>query len=79
MDGTAHRMAPDDGDWWAADVPGPGAGVDYRFRLDGGDLLPDPRSPWQPAGVSGPSRGYDHARVRLDRREAGGASRCRAR
>ena len=62
VDGNAHRMAPDDGDWWVADLPGPGpgAGVDYSFRLDGGDWLPDPRSPWQPAGVSGPSRGYAH-------------------
>ena len=57
---TAHRMAPDDGDWWVADLPGPGAGGDYSYRLDGQEWLPDPRSPWQPAGVSGPSRGYDH-------------------
>ncbi|HEX3493056.1 MAG TPA: malto-oligosyltrehalose trehalohydrolase [Streptosporangiaceae bacterium] len=57
---TAHRMAPDDGDWWVADLPGPLAGVDYSFRLDGQEWLPDPRSRWQPAGVSGPSRGYDH-------------------
>jgi malto-oligosyltrehalose trehalohydrolase len=53
----SHPMAPDDGGWWAADVPGP----DYAFRLDGGDPLPDPRSAWQPAGVRGPSRRYDHA------------------
>ena len=58
--GTPHRMAPDDGDWWVADLPEAGTGADYSFRLDGGDWLPDPRSPWQPAGVSGPSRGYDH-------------------
>jgi maltooligosyltrehalose trehalohydrolase len=53
-------MAPDDGDWWVADLPGPLAGVDYSYRLDGKEWLPDPRSLWQPAGVSGPSRGYDH-------------------
>ena len=58
--GAPHRMAPDDGDWWVADLPEAGTGADYSFRLDGGDWLPDPRSPWQPAGVSGPSRGYDH-------------------
>ena len=52
-------MAPDDGDWWVADLTGPGAGVDYSFRLDGQEWLPDPRSRWQPAGVAGPSRGYD--------------------
>ena len=45
----------DDG-WWEADVPAVGAGGDYAFVLDGGDPLPDPRSPWQPYGVHGPSR-----------------------
>jgi malto-oligosyltrehalose trehalohydrolase len=58
--GVRHPMAPQDDDWWAADVPGAGPGTDYSFRLDGGDLLADPRSPWQPQGVSGPSRRYDH-------------------
>jgi malto-oligosyltrehalose trehalohydrolase len=53
-------MAPQPDDWWAADLPGAGGGTDYSFRLDGGDLLADPRSPWQPQGVQGPSRRYDH-------------------
>jgi maltooligosyltrehalose trehalohydrolase len=47
--------------WWSADVPGVAAGIDYGFRLDGGELLPDPRSPRQPSGINGPSRTYDHA------------------
>src|SRR5690349_10675665 len=43
--------------WHHAEVP---AGeIDYAFRLDGGDPLPDPRSPWQPHGVHGPSRTFD--------------------
>ena len=47
--------------WWQADV----AEVsDYAFRIDGGDPLPDPRSRWQPAGVNGPSRTYDHGAFR---------------
>jgi maltooligosyltrehalose trehalohydrolase len=62
VDGGAYAMAPQDGDWWAADVPGAAAGADYAFRLDGGDLLADPRSPWQPQGVRGPGRLYDHGR-----------------
>jgi len=37
------------------------AGVDYAFSLDGGEPLPDPRSPWQPRGIEGPSRVIDHA------------------
>jgi malto-oligosyltrehalose trehalohydrolase len=62
VDGGSYLMAPQDDDWWAADVPGAAAGTDYSFRLDGGDLLADPRSPWQPRGVRGPSRRYDHGR-----------------
>ena len=30
-------------------------GTRYRYRLDGGDELPDPASRWQPDGVHGPS------------------------
>ncbi len=36
------------------------AGDDYSFVLDGGAARPDPRSPWQPHGVHGPSRAVDH-------------------
>ena len=35
-------------------------GTDYRFVLDGGPPLPDPRSAWQPEGIDGPSRVVDH-------------------
>jgi len=34
---------------------------DYWLSLDGGPLLPDPRSEHQPAGIEGPSRRVDHA------------------
>ena len=54
-------MRLEDGGWWAAEVPEAVAGVDYAFRLDRGEATPDPRSPWQPAGVHGPSRVVDHA------------------
>jgi malto-oligosyltrehalose trehalohydrolase len=47
--------------WWSADVPDAAAGTDYGFRLDGGELLPDPRSPRQPSGINGPSRTYDQS------------------
>ncbi|MBV9410654.1 MAG: malto-oligosyltrehalose trehalohydrolase, partial [Acidimicrobiia bacterium] len=47
--------------WWWAEVASLAPGQDYRFSLDGGDPMPDPRSPWQPAGVHGPSRVVDHA------------------
>ncbi len=49
------------GGWWETSEPLllP-AGTDYGFVLDGADALPDPRSPWQPRGVHGPSRTVDH-------------------
>ncbi|MFU8852501.1 DUF3459 domain-containing protein [Micromonospora sp. SL1-18] len=57
------RRGPDG--WWRAEVPGTGPGTDYAFLLDDDERpLPDPRSPWQPAGVPGPSRRYDHAAFR---------------
>ena len=34
--------------------------AEYAFSLDGGPPRPDPRSPWQPSGVHGPSRLVDH-------------------
>ena len=37
-------------------------GADYAFVLDGQGPFPDPRSPWQPGGVHGPSRHFDAAR-----------------
>jgi maltooligosyltrehalose trehalohydrolase len=58
--GTRHPMARDAGGWWHARVPAAGTGTDYAFRIDGGDPRPDPRSPWQPRGVAGPSRTVDH-------------------
>ncbi|MDG4839001.1 malto-oligosyltrehalose trehalohydrolase [Micromonospora sp. WMMD967] len=57
---TDHEMNAAADGWWQVDVPD--AGPDYSFLLnDDETALPDPRSPWQPAGVHGPSRRYDHA------------------
>lgn len=58
--GGRTPMVPDgDRGWHRAEVDGVGPGDDYRFVVDG-DALPDPRSPWQPDGVHGPSRLVDH-------------------
>jgi maltooligosyltrehalose trehalohydrolase len=46
--------------WWSARVETQ-PGATYGFSLDGGEVLPDPRSPWQPDGVHGPSRLVDHS------------------
>jgi maltooligosyltrehalose trehalohydrolase len=63
--GAEHDMQRHDDGWWHADVPGAGTGSDYAFLIDGHDgPLPDPRSLWQPEGVHGPSRVYDHSAFR---------------
>ena len=52
--GDGDETASGDGDDAASAV------VDYAFVLDGAEpALPDPRSPWQPHGVHGPSRTFD--------------------
>jgi maltooligosyltrehalose trehalohydrolase len=48
-------MERDRNGWWRAEEHH----GEYRFVVDG-DPLPDPRSPWQPAGVGGPSHTLDH-------------------
>ncbi len=60
--GVRHPMSARTGGWWVAEVPGAGHGTDYRFRIDGGEPLPDPRSRRQPEGIFGPSRVYEHDR-----------------
>ena len=46
--------------WYELQGERVGANDDYAFVLDGGAPRPDPRSPWQPQGVHGPSRAVDH-------------------
>ena len=58
--GREVPMRPRSGGWWASSVNGAGPGTDYSFRVDGGPARPDPRSPFQPEGIDGPSRVVDH-------------------
>ncbi|MCO5969260.1 malto-oligosyltrehalose trehalohydrolase [Actinoallomurus soli] len=61
--GSRHAMTrADRPGWWTADVGAEGGEQDYGFVLDGDGPFPDPRSPWQPHGVHGLSRTYDHGR-----------------
>ena len=53
--GARERMEPAAAGWWVSPVPLQ-PGTDYAFCLDGGPPRPDPRSPWQPAGVHAHSR-----------------------
>jgi maltooligosyltrehalose trehalohydrolase len=60
-DGTAVRMRESAG-WWEAVA----SCTDYGFSLDDGPVRPDPRSAWQPHGVHGLSRVYDHSSFAWD-------------
>ncbi|KAE8763263.1 malto-oligosyltrehalose trehalohydrolase [Georgenia thermotolerans] len=58
-DAREPMTAAERGWWRSARELAPG--TDYAFAVDGGEPRPDPRSPWQPAGVHGPSRTFDAA------------------
>ena len=60
IDDERLAMEPSERGWHRLDHEVP-AGTDYRFSLDGAEAFPDPRSPWQPQGVHGPSRTLDHS------------------
>ncbi len=47
--------------WFEAVVPSARAGTLYRYRIDGGQLVPDPASRFQPQDVDGPSEVIDAA------------------
>lgn len=64
-----YPMSPGENGWWITELPISESNADYTFVLDGGQPLPDPRSPWQPHGIDGPSRLIDHnAFPRTDQR-----------
>lgn len=61
LDDSTHEMSMDEHGWWTATVEAATRGTRYRFRVDGEGPFPDPRSPWQPEGVHGPSESVDHS------------------
>ncbi len=50
--------------WWSGELNEPTTRTDYAFSIDGGEPLPDPRSPSQPNGPFGFSRPVDHSRFK---------------
>ena len=60
INGDLFGMTPADSGWWRAEVALAKISIDYGFVVDGGEPLPDPRSPWQPSGIHGLSRTLDH-------------------
>ena len=57
----SYPLQPAERGWWSGDIDEAKPGTDYWLVIDGGDPIPDPRSPFQPLGVHGPSRLIDHA------------------
>ncbi|MEW6324253.1 MAG: malto-oligosyltrehalose trehalohydrolase [Nitrospirota bacterium] len=66
LDGDARTvpLSPEENGYFSATAPGVGAGVLYRYRLDGGGSFPDPCSRFQPQGPHGPSLVVDPAAYR---------------
>jgi maltooligosyltrehalose trehalohydrolase len=58
--GNVSEMTKLERGWWSAEGTDFAADAEYAFVQDDGTPLPDPRSPWQPHGVHGPSRRVDH-------------------
>lgn len=57
VSGEATALAATGSGWWQADVAA-AQDARYGFRVNGGELLPDPRSPRQPDGPAGLSQCY---------------------
>jgi maltooligosyltrehalose trehalohydrolase len=56
----ALPMTQEANGWWSVETKEACPDGDYAFVVDGTQALPDPRSPWQPKSVHGPSRLIDH-------------------
>ncbi len=52
-------LAKAGGGWFEGVVPSAGPGTLYQYRIDGGPLVPDPASRFQPQDVDGPSEVID--------------------
>ncbi len=66
LDGKPHPMSgPDDERFWTLAIESAGSGTDYGFLIDkDSNVVPDPRSLWQPYGVHNFSRVYDQCAFR---------------
>jgi malto-oligosyltrehalose trehalohydrolase len=62
--GRFHPMQRHAGGWFEASVPDARAGTLYQYRIDGGQLVPDPASRFQPRDVDGPSEVVDPSSFR---------------
>lgn len=56
----AMQQQDSESGWWHLATDLLQHGSDYKLRVNGEGPFPDPRSPWQPEGIHGPSRWLDH-------------------
>ena len=63
-DAVRRSLTAGEAGWWSGRWDDVTAGTEYRFSIDGGAGMPDPRSARQPGGVHGPSQLVDHAAFR---------------
>ena len=61
LENAEHAMHRDHDGWWSVEQPAVSGETRYRYIVDGGPPVPDPRSRWQPDGVHGPSCVWDTA------------------
>ena len=70
LDGDEHDMTRHDHGWWALPAPAE-AGDRYGYRIDGGEVRPDPASRRQPDGVHGLSAVVDPSSFAWSATESG--------
>ena len=63
LDGISSPLEEKAEGWFEKNVPA-GAGALYRYRIDGGPVVPDPASRFQPQDAGGPSEVIDPAAFR---------------
>jgi maltooligosyltrehalose trehalohydrolase len=63
LEGRRIALHPGSDGFWGVEAAAR-TGTRYRFSVNGGDPLPDPRSLWQPDGVHGDSQVIDTAELR---------------
>lgn len=59
FDDVRIPLSPEPAGLWSTTVPGIGAGLRYRYRIDGEGAFPDPYARSQPEGPHGPSEVVD--------------------
>jgi len=56
-------LAADEKGYWRGEIDPADLRSGYKYSIDGGEPLPDPRARWQPEGVHGPSHVLEFGRL----------------